>query len=274
MIADASQKKKPPTLRNGPPADDRFKQSMADFSRRLGERVANRPTDDPVAAAATRRAALAAYDQARSRRLVIGLGAAAAVLLVTAAASFIPFGNLPPVASSVQPDSVALAPVAPELASPASLPAPPAPTPPVSSPPVATAPEPVAAPPAPAQSQPVPVESPPSPAALRRDEVREVQAKLRAFGFDPGPIDGVAGAMTEDAAMAYQRHRGHRQSGTVDRELLEELRQDPAPQVAPPQQTAQRSQRPPAAAPRQRRPADPMRDAGERFGRWLDSILR
>src|SRR5258708_2141759 len=38
--------------------------------------------------------------------------------------------------------------------------------------------------------------------------------------------------MTEDAIRRYQQNRGQPQSGKVDRELLERLRQDPAPQIA------------------------------------------
>ncbi|MEA2845436.1 MAG: putative peptidoglycan binding domain, partial [Rhodospirillaceae bacterium] len=63
--------------------------------------------------------------------------------------------------------------------------------------------------PAPATgSQRAPVEPPMDQTPLRRDEMREVQARLRSFGFDPGSVDGVPGAMTESAVMHYQRNRG------------------------------------------------------------------
>jgi hypothetical protein len=79
--------------------------------------------------------------------------------------------------------------------------------------------------------------------------------------------------MTEGAVMHYQQDRGQPQTGTVNRQLLEQLRQDPAPQIA--QRTARpdtRATRWPA--PRRSDPFEPVRVAGERFGRWLDSLVR
>lgn len=79
--------------------------------------------------------------------------------------------------------------------------------------------------------------------------------------------------MTKAAAMHYEADRGLPQNGEIDRALLETLRHDPAPQVAqaPP---------PPRRAPRgyaQRRSDDPfasLRAAGDRLGRWLESLSR
>jgi peptidoglycan hydrolase-like protein with peptidoglycan-binding domain len=122
-------------------------------------------------------------------------------------------------------------------------------------------------------SQPAPVGPAPSEAALRPQELKEVQGRLRSFGFNPGPADGTPGRMTESAVTRYQQDRGLPQTGKADRQLLEQLRQDPAPQVA------QRAARPgPRAtgAPPQRRsdPFEPVRTAGNRLGRWLDSLVR
>jgi len=108
---------------------------------------------------------------------------------------------------------------------------------------------------------------------LGRDDVREVQARLQSFGFNPGSVDGVLGAMTEGAVMHYQQARGQPQTGTVDRSLLEQLRQDPAPQLA------QRAARPDARSTRSpgvRRsdPFEPVRTAGNRLGQWLESLTR
>jgi hypothetical protein len=128
--------------------------------------------------------------------------------------------------------------------------------------------------PAPAtDGQRAPVEPPMDQTPLRRDEMREVQARLRSFGFGPGSVDGVPGAITESAVMHYQRNRGQPPTGKVDRELLEQLRQDPAPQVA------QRAPRPVAratASPVSRRsdPFEPVRAAGDRLGQWLQSLVR
>jgi peptidoglycan hydrolase-like protein with peptidoglycan-binding domain len=123
-----------------------------------------------------------------------------------------------------------------------------------------------------------PVELAPSQATLRPDEVREAQARLRSFGFNPGPLDGTAGRMTGSAVMHYQQNRGHLQTGTVDRQLLEQLRQDPTPQVA--QQVAQRAARnaagpaPRSTGVRRSDPFEPVRAAGDRFGQWLGSLTR
>lgn len=47
------------------------------------------------------------------------------------------------------------------------------------------------------------------------NEVAEVQAKLRAFGFDPGPIDGDFGPATEQAVLAFQAAKGLTADGVV-----------------------------------------------------------
>jgi CheY-like chemotaxis protein len=128
--------------------------------------------------------------------------------------------------------------------------------------------------PAPATtSQQAPLEPEPNPAPLQRDEVRDVQARLRSFGFNPGSVDGVPGPTTEGAVMHYQQDRGQLQTGKVDGQLLEQLRQDPAPQIA------QRAARPDARATRSpgaRRsdPFEPVRVAGNRLGQWLESLTR
>lgn len=166
-------------------------------------------------------------------------------------------------------------------------PAPPPPAPPISTASQAPAPSPATAPPVPAAPPAAPPVTPsaapqatsappvaapaPDQTPLQGAEIREVQTRLYTFGFNPGPIDGAPGAMTADAAMRYRADRGLPTSGAVNRTLLDTLRQDPAPQVAqaPP---------PPRPAPRaytQRRSNDPLeslRIAGDRFGRWLQSL--
>jgi DNA-binding NarL/FixJ family response regulator len=128
--------------------------------------------------------------------------------------------------------------------------------------------------PAPATtSQQAPVEPEPNPAPLQRDEVREVQARLRSFGFNPGPLDGTPGRATEGAVMNYQQNRAQLQTGKVDGQLLEQLRQDPAPQIA---QRAARSDARATRSPGARRsdPFEPVRVAGNRLGQWLESLTR
>jgi hypothetical protein len=289
--------------------DESSGQWSAELSRQLADRAAQQQAVDPGVAKAARRAALMAYDRARSRRLrlVLGfaigaaLGSAIAILGVMAGVLPDPLsiarteaappvetvtGALAAIPPEARPSSPA--PVSASLA--ANVPQMPTAEPQASQPPAATeahpapaAPEPAAPsppPPAPAtkmepmtsgQSASVEPESNQTP--LGREEVKEVQARLRSFGFNPGPIDGTAGTMTAGAVTRYQQARGEQQTGTIDRELLAQLRQDPTPQPA------QRAVRPePRAAhpppPRRADPFEPVRAASERFGQWLDSWLR
>jgi peptidoglycan hydrolase-like protein with peptidoglycan-binding domain len=53
--------------------------------------------------------------------------------------------------------------------------------------------------------------------------VRELQDRLKAAGFDPGPIDGVVGPRTTDAARRYAQARNLR-SGAAGRDMLIRLR--------------------------------------------------
>jgi hypothetical protein len=235
--------------RDRAPANDAmFMDVMADFSRKLGERAARQSAGGLAAAQQERREALRAYDHARRRQQILTAGVAVGALIALGIASL-----APPIAPPVSaPPSVASAPAAPPppvmvaAAQPTVVPdtAPPAPTP---------APAPV---PAPATAM-----ASPAPEPLRVDEVREVQRRLHGFGFSPGPADGVAGRLTANAVMSYQQNRGQPQTGDIDRDLLLQLRDDPAPQVAPPQRTAQRAAR---------RSSNPF----DQFSRWLDSVVR
>lgn len=227
-----------------PAAEAPFADTLARFSRHLESRAAG--PGDPAAAARARQDALRAYDRDRRRRLVV-------------------FGSLvvAAVAGLAVPLGLALAP-SPEPPFHAAA-APIEPAPPV----VPVAPAPVAELPV----APLPA-APPPPAAvatpLERADVREVQAKLRGFGFDPGPIDGDAGPRTLAAARQYRESRNQPQSEEIDRALLDQLRLDPAPVVVAPVQVAQRGRR---AGPTTRggsRPANPF----DRLGRWLDSLVR
>jgi peptidoglycan hydrolase-like protein with peptidoglycan-binding domain len=54
-------------------------------------------------------------------------------------------------------------------------------------------------------------------------------AHLQAFGFHPGPVDGLFTAQTQAAIRAYQRRYGLSVSGLLDRETREDL----VPEVDP-----------------------------------------
>jgi hypothetical protein len=235
--------------RHKSPANDiLFIDAMADFSRKLGERVAQHSAGGLAGAQQERREALKAYDQRRRRQQIMTAGVAVGALIALGIASL-----APPIA-------------APVTAPPAVAAAPAEPAPPVM---VAAAP-PTVVPDTPstmpaAEPSPLSTASPPAPEPLRGEEVREVQRRLQGFGFSPGPADGVAGRMTAAAVQNYQQSRGQPQTGDIDRDLLDQLRLDPAPQVAPPPaiRTAQR-------APRPTRPQNPF----DQLGRWLDSLVR
>jgi hypothetical protein len=68
--------------------------------------------------------------------------------------------------------------------------------------------------------------------------------------------------------MRYQQARGQSQTGTVDRELLTDLREDPAP-IARADPRATRSY-----PPRRSDPFEPVRAAAQRFDQWMQSMLR
>jgi hypothetical protein len=233
-----------------PAKDALFIDVMADFSRKLGERAARQSAGGLAAAAQERREALKAYDRARRRQQILTAGVAVGALIALGIASLAP-PAAPPVAA---PPAVAAAPSEP---APAVVVAAVQPT----VLPDATSTEPPTGP------APSTTAAPAAPEPLRGEEVREVQKRLQGLGFNPGPADGVAGRMTARAVTTYQQSRGQPQTGDIDRDLLEQLRQDPAPQVAPPpQRTAQRPTRQQTAA----RHPGPL----DQLGRWLDSLVR
>ena len=57
-----------------------FRQSIADLSKRLGERAARESTSEPQAAAEARRRAMKAYERERARKLRLALMGAGAVV--------------------------------------------------------------------------------------------------------------------------------------------------------------------------------------------------
>jgi len=96
-----------------------------------------------------------------------------------------------------------------------------APTPPVPAPPVAPSVS------APEVTKPTPPSTPTGGARpLSNDEVRETQAWLKAFGFDPGPLDGLPGSRTMAAVKRYQATRQAEETGLLNRSLLRQVRKD------------------------------------------------
>ncbi len=109
-----------------------------------------------------------------------------------------------------------------------------------------------------------------------------MQKRLAGFGFNPGAIDGVAGRRTEEAAQRYLETRGQPQMPPTDPQMLEQLRQDTAPPIAP-THTAQRangsgtwSGQGATAQPARRQfdPFEPVKIAGTEITRFLQSVFR
>jgi peptidoglycan hydrolase-like protein with peptidoglycan-binding domain len=121
-------------------------------------------------------------------------------------------------------------------------------SPPVSAPPAAAAL--VSAPPAsPRTSSPPPVSPPteapvaspalqmpstaqPSPAPLTPDEIRELQGRLKAAGFNPGAIDGTIGRQTRSAVREYAAARAL-PNADATRELLVRLKAEAPASISP-----------------------------------------
>jgi hypothetical protein len=176
-----------------------------------------------------------AYDRSRRRKQILAAGFATGGLIALAIASLSPPGGGPP-----GPPSTVLATAAePAPVSPAGTLV--------------------------ASTEPVVPESPPPPEPLNSNEVRELQSRLHGFGFSPGPIDGSSGRLTTTAVKRYQESRNLPQTGAADREILDMLRTDAAPQVAPPA---------PPPRPRHTTTASRSQNPFDRLGRWIDSLVR
>jgi len=53
-----------------------------------------------------------------------------------------------------------------------------------------------------------------------RPFIRVIQRQLAARGYDPGPVDGIAGAKTRAAIMAFENDQSIRQTGEASESLL------------------------------------------------------
>jgi peptidoglycan hydrolase-like protein with peptidoglycan-binding domain len=58
---------------------------------------------------------------------------------------------------------------------------------------------------------------------LTPGDIQMAETHLREFGFDPGPVDGVFTAQTQEAVRAFQRRYGLSVSGLLDYETRLEL---------------------------------------------------
>ena len=72
----------------------------------------------------------------------------------------------------------------------------------------------------------LPQEPPKPKVTLSRDQVWEVQAWLKAFNLDPGPIDGIAGPRTFTAVKKFESAHQRPETGDVSYTLLGALRHE------------------------------------------------
>lgn len=75
----------------------------------------------------------------------------------------------------------------------------------------------------------VPEAAPITPGAPR-EQVLAIQRDLAELGYHPGPADGVVGALTTDAIVAFQKDSGMKADGKVTRELADRLAAAPKPE--------------------------------------------
>ena len=72
----------------------------------------------------------------------------------------------------------------------------------------------------------IPLVTQTDPAPLTDNEIRELQSRLAAVGFGPGPIDGVVGPLTQSALRKYAESRAI-PNAEATRDLLSRLRTEP-----------------------------------------------
>jgi len=81
----------------------------------------------------------------------------------------------------------------------------------------------------PGQNQQATATPPSRPLNLTRDQVLEAQKLLNQKGFDIGEIDGVIGARTRRAVIAFQRQQGLQMTGQIDQRTASALGLSVAP---------------------------------------------
>ena len=79
--------------------------------------------------------------------------------------------------------------------------------------------------------------------------MREIEARLKAAGFDPGRVDGTFTAETDKALREYQRKHGLRLTGLVGDDTLKSLMAAQAPTSGSAPAKSPGAERAPAAAP-------------------------
>lgn len=63
---------------------------------------------------------------------------------------------------------------------------------------------------------------------MRGSDVAEVQTRLKSWGYNPGPVDGIFGGMTLNAVIQFQKARGLISDGIVGPITYNELQKSPS----------------------------------------------
>lgn len=63
----------------------------------------------------------------------------------------------------------------------------------------------------------------PKPVKVNAGVVRSAQSELKSRGYNPGPVDGVAGPRTRAAVSKFQADQGIKQTGQLDADTLAKL---------------------------------------------------
>ncbi len=93
---------------------------------------------------------------------------------------------------------------------------------------------------------------------LDQAQMRDIEARLKAAGFDPGPVDGTFTAQTDKALREYQQKHGLRVTGLIGDETLKEIMAPQARSGATPSKTPDTERTPSVTPPTKTMPSEPM----------------
>lgn len=66
--------------------------------------------------------------------------------------------------------------------------------------------------------------------SLKRNELKEAEARLAEMGYGPGRVDGVIDGVTRNAIIAFQKWEGRKVTGSVSRDDFDAIMSATAPQ--------------------------------------------
>lgn len=209
-------------------ADEAFRRSIASLSRQLAA-VRSAEGASPIGTRPKNRQVDLALDEPVSLRPVFKVVLAFALGVAVSIVGIYTFqAESPPTPTPVPSPPVTTTMATGPTSTPSRVPE--------VSPPPLSPPSPPAGIDAAATVQPLPAAAaPPVPAApapsagqteLSAAEVLELQTRLESLGMSPGFLDGIPGPRTAAAVRRYEEARGQPSTGTLDRQLLQRLREE------------------------------------------------